>query len=112
MAVFVVGWVVRRKLRSPEPYVIGEQMAHAERAEHARLSNPSAGPSPLPANQHYDSSLGDFDLLTIKISADDQLSACRFSNRSALADRDFEIQPAWAISILCLPSVDNGGFHA
>ena len=76
MAVLVIGWVVWKKLRPSEPYVIGEQMALAQRAEQARLSNPTAGPSPLPANQHYDSSLGDLDLSDPpKHPLDDELSA-------------------------------------
>jgi hypothetical protein len=51
-----------KKARSTQPYVIGEQMAQARRAEAARLSNAGSGPSPLPADLRYDRWTGDFDL--------------------------------------------------
>src|SRR5215831_10908561 len=51
-------------------------MAQAQRAEQARLSKPNAGPSPLPANLHYDSSRGDLDLSDPpEHPLDDELSA-------------------------------------
>lgn len=85
-AVLVVGWVLWKKLRPSEPYVIGEQMAQAQRAEQARLSNPKAGPSPFPPNQHYESSLGDLDLSDPqKHPLDDELSA--LCHRFATSDR-------------------------
>lgn len=50
-------------------------MAQAQRAEQTRLSNPDAGPSPLPTNLHYDSSRGDLDLSDPqKHPLDDELS--------------------------------------
>jgi hypothetical protein len=78
-----------KKLRPSEPYVIGEQMARARRAEQARLSNPKVGPSPLPTNLHYDSSLGDLDLSDpSKHPLDDELSAlCHHFAASDPGDR-------------------------
>jgi hypothetical protein len=75
LVVLVIGWVLWKKLRHSEPYVIGEQMAQAQRAEQTRLSNSQAGPGPLPTNLHYDGSLGDLDLSDPeKHPLDDELS--------------------------------------
>jgi hypothetical protein len=78
-----------KKLHPSEPYVIGEQMAQAQRAEQARQSNPNTGPSPLPVNLHYDSSRGDLDLSDPPENPlDDELSAlCQRFVRSDPADR-------------------------
>jgi hypothetical protein len=84
-AVLVISWLLLNKLRPSEPYVIGEQMAQAQRVEQTRLSNSKAGPSPLPANIHYDSSLGDLDLSDPqKHPLDDELNA--FCHRFAASD--------------------------
>jgi len=97
VALIAISWGFWRKFRPSKQYVIGEQMARAQRAEQARLSNPNAGPSPLPANQHYDSSLGDLDLTDPpKHPLDDELSALVTALQRVirLAGRDFGIQPA------------------
>lgn len=59
---FGLGWVLWKRLRSPRPYVIGEQMAQARSAEERRLSKPNIAPSPLPSDLHYDASQGEFSL--------------------------------------------------
>lgn len=78
-----------KNVRASEPYVLGEQMAQARRAEQARLLNPNAGPSPLPADLHYDSSHGDIDLSDPpKHPLDDGLSTlCRHFASSDSGDR-------------------------
>ena len=86
VAISATSWVLWRKLRPSKVYVIGEQMARARRAEQARLSSSKAGPSPLPANLHYDSSRGDLDLSDPpKHPLDDELSS--ICHRFALNDQ-------------------------
>jgi len=79
VVLIILGGVLWRRARHRRPYVIGEQMAQALRAEQLRLSQSKVGPSPLPANLHYDRSLGDLDISDpVKSLLDDELSAlCR-----------------------------------
>lgn len=89
VALVILGWVLWKRTRPSRTYVIGEQMAQAQRAEQARLSSSKAGPSPLPANLHYDSWLGDLDLSDpARRPLDDELSAlCRRFAMSDLTSR-------------------------
>ena len=82
----ILGWVLRKRAH-PKPYVIGEEMAQAQRAERARLANNKVGPSPLPSNLHYDRWLGDLDLSDpVRRPLDDELgSLCqRFASGDLL----------------------------
>ena len=71
----ILGWILWKKSRPSRPYVIGGQMANALRAEHARLSDPRVGPSPLPAGLQYDRWRGDLDVSNpVKQPLDEELS--------------------------------------
>src|SRR5512140_1054736 len=87
VAVCAIGWMIWKRTRPSQRYVIGEQMAQAQVAEQARLSSPNVAPSPLPARPHY--SLEDLELSDPpKCPLDDELSAlCHRFARSSPADR-------------------------
>ena len=76
VVVAILGWIMWKRARHSRPYVIGEQMAQALRAEQSRLSSSKVGRSPLPADLHYDRSLGDLDVSDpAKSPLDEKLSA-------------------------------------
>lgn len=78
MLLVILDRIFRKRGRSSS-YVIGEQLAQARRIEEARLKDPNVGPSPLPAELHYDRWLGELDLSNpVKQPLDDELSnLCR-----------------------------------
>lgn len=65
VALFAIAGLVLLR-RKPEPYVIGERLADAAKAEEARLAQGPVGPSPVPSGE-YDAERGDFDLVSVSV---------------------------------------------
>jgi hypothetical protein len=96
----ILGWVLWKRSRRPQTYVIGQQLADARRAEQERLARGASGPSPLPAHLRYDAWQGDFDLsnpapspldaelsaLCQRFAASDDLARSRIRDSASMQD--------------------------